>query len=200
LVAGMEQADSIAFDLHKWIYLPFEVGCALVRSAADHHNTFTLTPDYLAHGERGLGSGSLWFSDYGIQLTRGFRALKVWMALKAEGSAKYGRLIRQNVEQARYVRDLVDKSPELERLASVPLNIVCFRFRLPAKDEAAVNAFNEELLIRLQESGVAAPSGTKLNGQYVIRVCITNHRSRREDFDLLIDTVLRIGRIMLKES
>lgn len=194
LVAGMDRADSLAFDLHKWLYVPFEAGCALVRSKEDHHRTFTLTPDYLKHGDRGLAAGDLWFSDYGIQLTRGFRALKVWMSIKEHGIEKYGRVIQQNVDQAQYLAQLVAANPELEILAPVSLNIVCFRYRDDKHDEAALNALNQELLIRIQESGIAAPSGTTLNGKYAIRVCITNHRSRREDFDVLIETVLRLGR------
>ena len=195
LVAGMERADSLAIDLHKWMYMPIEVGCALVRSAADHRRAFALTPEYLAHGgERGLLAGSNWFSDYGIQLSRGFRALKVWLSLKEHGIAKYGRLIQQNVEQARYLADLVDAAPKLERLAPVPLNIVCFRFKADHLDDAALNQLNQELLIELHESGIAAPSSTTLNGKYAIRTAITNHRSRRADFDLLVREVIRLGK------
>lgn len=199
LVAGLERADSVAFDLHKWMYLPFEAGCILVRSAADHRNTFAVMPDYLAHdGERGLASGATWFSEYGVQLTRGFRALKVWMALKEHGAAKFGRLIQQNVDQARYLAGLVAAAPELELMAPVPLNIVCFRFKAPGLDDEALNRFNQELLIRLHESGVAAPSYTTLERCcYALRAAITNHRSRREDFDLLVQTVVRLGKELL---
>ncbi len=199
LTSGMERADSLAFDLHKWMYIPYEAGCTLVRSAEAHRRAFSLTPDYLAHGERGLAAGSLWFSDYGIQLSRGFRALKVWMSFKAYGIEKYGRLIRQNVAQARYLAALVDAAPELERLAPVPLNIVCFRFRADGLDEAALKRLNDEILIRLHESGVAAPSSTMLNGKFAIRVAIANHRSRREDFDLLVREVIRLGRELIEE-
>jgi glutamate/tyrosine decarboxylase-like PLP-dependent enzyme len=202
LVAGLERADSVAFDLHKWMYLPFEAGCILVRSAADHHDTFAVMPDYLAHGgERGLASGATWFSEYGVQLTRGFRALKVWMALKEHGATKFGRLIQQNVDQARYLADLVAAAPELELMAPVPLNIVCFRFKAAGLDDEALNRFNQELLIRLHESGVAAPSYTTLERCcYALRAAITNHRSRREDFDLLVETVVRLGRELLQEQ
>ncbi len=194
LVAGLEKADSLAFDLHKWMYMPFEVGCVLVRREQDHRRAFSLTPDYLSRAERGLAAGTHWFSDYGIQLTRGFRALKVWMSIKEHGVEKYGRLIRQNVDQARYLAGLVDESPVLERLAPVPLNIVCFRYRAPGYGEEELNALNGELLIRLHESGIAAPSSTTLNGRYALRAAITNHRSRREDFDVLVHAVERIGK------
>ena len=97
LVSGIERADSVAFDLHKWGYQPFEVGCTLVRSQESHTDAFTLTPDYLKHGDRGVAAGSVWFSEYGVQLSRGFRALKVWMAFKVHGADKLGRLILRSV-------------------------------------------------------------------------------------------------------
>jgi aromatic-L-amino-acid/L-tryptophan decarboxylase len=200
MLAGMERSDSLAFDLHKWIYLPFEAGCVLVRSEEAHRRTFTLTPEYLKHGERGTAAGTVWFSDYGIQLTRGFRALKVWMALKTYGASKYGRLIRQNVQQAAHLAGLVRTSTRLELVSPVELNVVCFRFAAPGLDDAALNALNEELLVRLQESGAAVPSGTNVRGRYSLRCAITNHRSRREDFDALVANVERLGEQILAEK
>jgi aromatic-L-amino-acid/L-tryptophan decarboxylase len=200
LIAGMERADSFAFDLHKWLYMPFEVGCILVRSAENHRRAFSLTPEYLKHAERGLAAGTLWFSDYDVQLTRGFRALKVWLSLKADGAAKYGQAIQQNVEQARYLEKLVHDAPMLELLAPVALNIVCFRYRVEGWDDAALNRLNEEILLRLQESGIAVPSSTTLNGRYAIRVSITNHRSRRDDFDLLVGEVRRLGELLVQSG
>jgi aromatic-L-amino-acid decarboxylase len=197
LLKGMERADSLAFDLHKWMYLPYEIGCVLVRSGERLRQVFSLTPDYLTHSERGLAGGPPWFSDYGPQLSRGFRALKAWMSIKEHGLAKYGRLIQQNVEQARYLARLVDESPDLERLAPVPLNIVCFRFITDGLDDGALNLLNQELLLRLQETGAAVPSSTMLDGRYALRVAITNHRSRREDFKLLVEEVERLGRTLI---
>ncbi|HLQ22539.1 MAG TPA: pyridoxal-dependent decarboxylase, partial [Gemmatimonadales bacterium] len=192
-LAGMERADSIAFDLHKWMYVPFEAGCTLVRDAEAHRQAFSLRPDYLTHAERGLAAGTLWFSDYGIQLTRGFRALKVWMSLKEHGLEKYARLVRQNIEQARYLAERIREAPDLEVLAPVPLNIVCFRYVAPGRDDAALDALNQELLIQLHEQGIAVPSNLTLGGRFALRVAITNHRSRREDFDLLVRETRRIG-------
>jgi aromatic-L-amino-acid/L-tryptophan decarboxylase len=200
LLTGMERADSLAFDLHKWMYMPYEIGCALVRREEDHRRAFSLTPDYLAHAERGMASGDVWFSEYGVQLSRGFRALKAWMSIKEHGILKYGRMVRQNVDQASYLADLVDRAPELERLAPAPLNIVCFRYRIEGLHDEALNELNKELLIRLQESGSAAPSYTTLNGKYAIRAAISNQRSRREDFDILVREVIRIGNEMVQES
>ncbi len=199
LTAGMERADSLSFDFHKWMYLPYEIGVVLVRSEEAHRRAFSLTPDYLAHAERGLAAG-LWPSDYGVQLSRGFRALKAWMCIKEHGIRKFGRLVRQNVEQARYLAGRVDGEAELERLAPVPLNIVCFRYRAARLGEEALGRLNQELLMRLHESGVAAPSHTRVGGRYALRVCITNHRSRREDFDRMLEEVLRLGRRLAREE
>jgi glutamate/tyrosine decarboxylase-like PLP-dependent enzyme len=173
--------------------MPFEAGCALVRNKDDHRRAFSLNPEYLAHAERGIAAGSEWFSDYGVQLSRGFRALKVWMSLKEHGVQKFGRMVQQNMQQAQYLAGLVDVYPNLERLAPVQLNIVCFRYNPGELDDAALSALNQELLIRLHESGIAAPSYTTLEGRYCLRACITNHRSQRSDFDLLVETVVRLG-------
>lgn len=193
-LAGLEHADSIAFDLHKWMYLPFEVACTLVRSHDAHTATFAAQADYLARMEKGIPSGPVIWADYAPQLSRTFRALKVWMNLKAYGVDRFARLIAQNVRQARYLAGLVEAAPELELLAPVPLNIVNFRYVAPGLDDVALDKFNARILAELQESGIAAPSSTVLNGRFALRVAITNHRSRREDFDVLVDAVLKLGR------
>ena len=195
-VAGMERADSLAFDLHKWMYMPYEIGCVLVQSEQEHRRAFSLTPAYLARqkGGRGMTGGDLpWLCDYGFQLSRGFRALKAWMSLKEHGSHKYGRLIQQNINQARYLAELVRAAPELELVAPVALNVVCFRFISPGLDDAALDTLNKQILVELQEQGIAVPSGTTIKKKYVLRVAHTNHRSRQEDFDVLVREVIRIG-------
>ncbi|HYS04194.1 MAG TPA: pyridoxal-dependent decarboxylase [Candidatus Dormibacteraeota bacterium] len=193
LVSGLEQADSLAFDLHKWMYLPFEAACVLVRDKAAHRDAFSVSASYLAETTRGVVAGGLPFAERGIDLTRSFRALKVWMSLKAHGVNAFARLIEQNVEQARHLAALVETHPDLELLAPVPLNVVCFRYAPSGLPEQRRNAVNEEILLRIQEEGVAVPSGTVLAGRYAIRVANVNHRSRREDFDLLVSAVARIG-------
>lgn len=197
-VAGMEQADSIAVDLHKWGYLPFEVGLALVRHPDAHRATFATSSRYLDATPRGIVAGGFPFADLGLQLTRGFRALKVWMSLKAQGADLWGRLVEQNVTQARHLRDRILAEPRLELLAPVPLNVVCFRYVHPGLDDAAFDALNEEILLRVQERGIAVPSSTVLDGRFALRVAITNHRSRREDFDVFVDAVLEIGEELRK--
>ena len=191
-LAGIERADSATLDLHKWMHVPFEAACVLVRHSEAHRRTFTLTPDYLAHEARGLAAGH-WFSDYGLQLSRGFRALKVWMTIKEHGLDRFGRMIARNIEQARYFGDLVENDPTMELLAPIVLDIVCFRFNPGGLDDEKLNALNKEILMQLHEQGIAAPSYTTLHGKYCLRIAIANHRSRQEDFDLLAREVLRLG-------
>ena len=199
LVRAMDRADSLAFDLHKWMYMSYDVGCALVRWPEQHRATFVSPADYLAHLTRGLPAGPIWFSEYGVQLSRGFRALKVWMSLKEHGVAKYARLVEQNCEQAKYLQSLVEADSELELMAPVSLNIVCFRFAPRGMEPARLDEINEEVLFALQESGTAVPSSTILDGRFALRVCICNHRTRREDLDLLVGEVLQRGRAVAAE-
>jgi glutamate/tyrosine decarboxylase-like PLP-dependent enzyme len=199
-LAGIERADSIALDLHKWMHIPFEAGCAIVRSEKAHRNAFSLTPEYLAHETRGLAAGHLWFSEYGLQLSRQFRALKVWMSIKEHGLDRFGRMIARNVEQAHYFGGLVDRDPTLELMAPIGMDIVCFRFNPGSMDDEALNALNKEILMQLHEQGIAAPSYTTLNGRYCLRIAIANHRSRQEDFDLLAREVSRLGHEVVAQS
>ncbi|HET6565675.1 MAG TPA: pyridoxal-dependent decarboxylase [Xanthomonadales bacterium] len=193
---GIERADSIALDLHKWMHIPFEAGCALVRNEAAHRQSFSLTPEYLARDAtaRGIASGALWFSDYGLQLSRSFRALKIWMSIKEHGLDRLGRMMARNVEQAGYLGKLITAESELELCAPIGLDIVCYRFNPGGLDTQRLERLNRDILSELQEQGIAAPSYTTLKGIYCMRVAISNHRSRFEDFDLLVRETLRIGR------
>jgi len=193
LLEGLERADSLAFDLHKWMYMPYDVGCALVRHPGDHRDTFAYAAAYLNPQNRGLAGGPESFSQYGLELSRGFRALKVWFSLKEHGLKTYQSLVEQNVAQAKYLGELVAGDPRLELLAPIPLNVVCFRYRGKLQEEATLKEVNQEILFRLHESGVAAPSGTLIGGRFAIRVANVNHRSRWEDFDLLVREVIRLG-------
>lgn len=194
LLKGMERSDSLAFDLHKWGYLQYEIGCTLVRSRDLQQGTFASSASYLKAPGRGIQPTALEFSEMGLQLSRGFRALKAWMAFKHHGVRKIGRVIEQNVEQARYLKTRVEAEPGLEVTAPVPLNVVCFRACPQGLTEAELDELNREILIRLQEDGVAIPSSTLCDGRFALRVAITNHRSKREDFDLLVDSVLDLCR------
>jgi glutamate/tyrosine decarboxylase-like PLP-dependent enzyme len=193
LVRGIEQADSLAFDLHKWVYLPFEIGCVLVRDPRLHSATFATQASYLEEAEGGIMAGGLPFADRGIELTRSFRALKLWMSLQVHGVETYGRLIACNMAQAAYLEELIENSPRLELLAPRASNVVCFRYWQPGLDDAALNALNRRLVIELQESGRYIVSGTVLNERYAVRVANTNHRSQMEDFAALAKDCVRFG-------
>lgn len=193
LVRGVEQADSLAFDLHKWIYLPFEIGCVLVRDPQLHTAAFATHASYLEEMPGGIMAGGLPFADRGIELTRSFRALKLWMSLETHGIRTYGDLIARNVQQAAHLEALIHESPRLELLAPRPTNVVCFRYVRPGLSEEETNALNRQLLIKLQESGGYIVSSTTLGGRYALRVAITNHRSRMDDFTALAEDCVRLG-------
>jgi glutamate/tyrosine decarboxylase-like PLP-dependent enzyme len=194
LVDGLERADSMAFDLHKWMYVQYDCGCALVRSGETHRETFSVVPSYIRKFDRGLASGPLNFSEYGVQLSRSFKALRAWIGLKTEGAARYGEQIEQNIRQAKYLSRLVEKEQQLELLAPTSMNIVNFRFLDHRLGDEALDELNAQILMLLQERGIAAPSSTELKGRFSIRVAICNHRSRRSDFEELARAVVQIGR------
>ena len=193
LVDGLEHADSLAFDLHKWMYVQYDCGCVLVKSDKLHKDTFSVVPSYLRQFDRGLASGPLNFSEYGVQLSRSFKALRGWLSLKTEGADRLGEQVRQNIEQAAYLASLVDQHDDLQSLAPTALNIVNFRYVATELSSAALDDLNAEILMELHVRGIAAPSSTVLNGDFAIRVAICNHRSRRDDFRALVDGVRQIG-------
>jgi glutamate/tyrosine decarboxylase-like PLP-dependent enzyme len=199
LVRGLQLADSLGFDLHKWMYMPFEVACVLVRDGKAHRDAFTMNASYISETTRGVIAGGLPFAERGLELTRNFKALKVWMSLKAHGVDLFAKLIEQNIDQAKYLEQLVQREPDLELLAPVSLNVVCFRFHAEIS-EGSLNQLNEELVLRLQESGGAVLSGTTIDHRYALRAAIVNHRSRFSDFDLLLRNVLQIGRALIEEG
>ena len=196
LTHGMERADSLAFYLHKWLSVPYESGCVLVRERAAHEGAFKVPASYLSSLDRGLGAREPILSYLGPELSRAFRALKVWMLLKEHGSARYAAVVRQTVELARHLAGRVARHPRLELLAPVPLNVVNLRYSDLRLEPAALDALNREILMRLHESGVAVPSHTLLRGRFAIRAALVSHRSRAEDVDLLVDEVVRLGDLL----
>jgi aromatic-L-amino-acid decarboxylase len=190
---GITRADSVALDLHKWLHMPFEAGCVLVKHKDAHKKTFSLIPEYLAKNTRGLASGDDWFSEYGLQLSRRFRALKVWMSLKEHGVKRFGRMIDKNVAQAHYLGELIVKHEPLELMAPIGLDIVCFRYNPGSKTLDDLNALNKEIKLQLEERAIALPGYTTLNGKYCIRVAISNHRTTNEDFDELVYHIIKIA-------
>ncbi len=196
LVRGIARADSIALDPHKWLHAPFEVGCALVRDADAHFGSFTVTPEYLKNAPRGIASGA-WLHDFGLQTSRGFRALKVWMALEEHGVAKFGRLIEQDLGHARYLTERIEATNDLSICFPTEINIVCFRYDPSGLDEAALKKLNTEIMVRMQESGVAAISDTTVHSRHCLRAAINNHRTTRADLDILVDEFARQGAMLI---
>jgi aromatic-L-amino-acid/L-tryptophan decarboxylase len=192
LVTGIDRADSLALDLHKGLQAPFDVGCTLVRDRRQHRMTFAEDAEYLQKMSRGIAAAEF-LHDYSLDTTRGFRALKIWMMLKEHGVQKFGRLIDQGIAQAEYLTDLVAHEPQLELMAPTVIDIVCFRFNPGGLDEAGLRALNIEIMLRLQETGVAAVSDTTIHGHHCLRAAICNHRTRWADLDLLVSEVVRIG-------
>jgi glutamate/tyrosine decarboxylase-like PLP-dependent enzyme len=188
-LAGIERADSLAFDFHKWGQVPYDAGFILVRDGARHRSAFASPAAYLRRESRGLAAGSPWPCDFGPDLSRGFRALKTWFTLKVHGTARIGAVISHTCELARYLQSRIAAAPELELLAPVQLNIVCFRY-CRGGDADAVNA---KIIVDLQESGIAAPSSTMIGGKLAIRAAIVNHRTETRDIDALVDAVLALG-------
>jgi len=193
--SGMDRVDSLALDPHKWLAVPVECGCALVRDEKTLRDTFSLVPTYL-RTEEGKGFGGLpWFSEYGSQQTRGFRALKLWMVLQQAGRAGLTELVCRHNALARRLAELIDGDADLERLAPVELSIVCFRY-VPAElrgDDSRLNAFNKAIMENVQSGGEAFLSGTVLHGRFALRACILHYATTEEDIRALLDVVRRVG-------
>jgi glutamate/tyrosine decarboxylase-like PLP-dependent enzyme len=191
LLNGIEQADSLAFDFHKWAQVPYDAGCVLVRDPKLHIETFAQSLAYLTQEARGLAGNPPWPRDLGPDLSREFRALKIWMTLKAYGSEGIARVVESGCDIAQYLAQRIEREPTLELLAPVALNIVCFRVRTGAAD---LDALNRELVADLQEAGIAAPSTTTIDGKLAIRAALFNHRTVPADADALVDGVLQLAR------
>jgi glutamate/tyrosine decarboxylase-like PLP-dependent enzyme len=191
-VKGIERADSVALDPHKWLHAPFEVGGVLFRDAERHRATFAVSPEYLQTSARGLAAGA-WLHELGLQTSRGFSALKVWMSLMEHGVGKFGRLIDRNIDQAHRLAALIDAERCLALMSPAGINIVCFRYDPGGLSEEALRTLNVEIMLRLQEKGIAVLSDTTIHGRHCLRVAICNHRTRDEDLELLVSELLRIG-------
>ena len=191
-VAGIERADSLAFDMHKWLHVPYDSGAVLVRDGELHAATFADHAPYLVRAERGTAAGEPWFTDFGPELSRGFRALKAWFTMKTYGLDRFGELVAQQCAFARALGERIAATPPLELLAPVTLNIVCFRYAGPG-DDADNDALNARIVLKLQERGVAVPSSTTIGGRYAIRLNVMNHRTTQADLDATLVAILAIG-------
>jgi glutamate/tyrosine decarboxylase-like PLP-dependent enzyme len=195
LFAGIEQADSIALDPHKWLYLPVDVGCVIYRDPAPALAAFAHDAEYTrVIGEKADEAFAFW--DYGPELSRRFRALKVWMLLRGVGLDALGQAIENNIACAHHLERLVKASNDFEMAAPVELSIFCFR-HIPAKLKGVppeqVDAFNERLLIALQRDGSSYLSNAMLNGRFALRGCVLNYRTKLRDMEILIEDLRRVA-------
>jgi glutamate/tyrosine decarboxylase-like PLP-dependent enzyme len=185
---GLALADSVAMDPHKWMYVPVEAGFILVRDAQAMRDAFSLVPPYIRTDDDEAGvQGPPWFSEFGVQQTRGFRALKVWMAMKHHGLDGYRRLIEHDLSLADHLAARVEREPALELWTPRGLSVVCFRLRGGGD---AADALNRAVLREVQLGGRAFVTGTVLGGRYWLRACIINHRATEADVDAMVDAVL----------
>jgi aromatic-L-amino-acid/L-tryptophan decarboxylase len=198
LFRGLDRADSVVVNPHKWLYVPAEAACILVREPKALRDTFQIMADYFREEDAPLLDGPLDFKDYGPQLSRSFRALKVWMTFKAYGARKLRAAIESNIEVMRYLAERIDHSDDFVRLAPVPLSVVCFQYRPPdmlvQRDQSYTDDLNNRLSNALEKDGRVFVSGTKIHGKTVLRACSVNHRLRREDVDFLLAVVRQVGR------
>jgi aromatic-L-amino-acid decarboxylase len=198
LVRGIERADSLAFDFHKWLHVPYDAGCVLVRDAELHRAAFANPAAYLAPAAEGTAAGEPWFADYGPELSRRFRALAIWFAFKEHGTRRLGEAIAENCRQAARLAARIEGAENLALAAPVALNIVCCRFDDATCTPEALDALNAAIVIDIQRSGIAVPSSTRIGGRTVIRINLTNHRITDADLALLLDAIVESGRRLSK--
>jgi aromatic-L-amino-acid/L-tryptophan decarboxylase len=197
LFKGIERAHSVAADPHKWLYVPYEAGATLVRDAGRLPDAFRKYPEYFAPDPESPFAGPAWFVERGVELSRGFKALKVWMGLKRHGRRGYAAAIERDVALAELLSDELDLRPGFERLAETVLSIVNFRYRPPGVSEPDLDRLNRAIVNRLVGSGSFFLAPTVLKGRTSIRVCIVNFRTKPDDLTFLLDEAARIGRDLI---
>jgi glutamate/tyrosine decarboxylase-like PLP-dependent enzyme len=189
--AGMERADSMALDPHKWLSVPVECGCVLVRDGALLREAFSLVPSYI-RTEPGKGIGNLpWFSEYGFQQTRGFRALKLWVTLAHAGTSGLKQQIAHQIGLARYLERKIEALPDFELRSRGKLSIVCFRY-VPQQlsgNEEALDALNKKIMERVQADGTAFLTNTSLAGRFTFRACVLHYGTTERDIDMMLEAV-----------
>jgi aromatic-L-amino-acid/L-tryptophan decarboxylase len=197
--AGIEQADSVALDPHKWLYLPVDVGCVIYRNPDLARAAFAHEAEYTrVIGAEAEEAFAFW--DYGPELSRRFRALKVWMLLKGVGLESLGEAIESNLACARHLESLVRTSDDFEMAAPVELSIFCFRHlppQLRTELPKTIDAYNERLLIALQEDGSSYLSNTTLGGRFALRGCVLNYRTTLRDTEILLEDLRRVAKSCL---
>ena len=202
LFAGIERADSIAADPHKWLYVPYEAGATLVREPGRLAATFRKFPEYLAADPDSPFPGPAWFAERGVELSRGFKALKVWMGIQVHGADAYARAIENDVALANFLCEQVDRRPDFERMAEQVLSIANFRWRPSGLvlTDPQVDRLNRRIVNRLVGDGSFFLAPTILKGRAALRVCIVNFRTTRDDLTFLLDEIARVGSELIVES
>jgi glutamate/tyrosine decarboxylase-like PLP-dependent enzyme len=191
LLRGIESADSITLDPHKWLFQPYETGCLMVRDGDLMEAAFHVLPEYLQ--DTRMGRRQVNFADRGLQLTRAFRALRVWMSIETFGTRAHAHAIETAIQLAARAGDRVESSACLELLSPPSLGIVCFRFRPGPGWEGDLNTLNARLQERINREGAAMMSSTRLAGEYALRLCILNYRSSWEDVESTLERIEEIG-------
>jgi glutamate/tyrosine decarboxylase-like PLP-dependent enzyme len=191
LFAGLERADSVSLDPHKWLYVPVDAGCLLFRDDATAKSAFsTEEADYIkTHGYADEEAFAFW--DYGVELSRRFRALKVWLTLQYYGTRRLAEAISQDISLAAYLGELVSEADDFELLAPVELSICCFRYVPPGANnsDAELDRLNASLMELVQKGGRAYVSNATVNGRFALRACITNFRTTKSDIDTTIQVI-----------
>lgn len=193
LFAGLERADSIAMDAHKWLFQPFETGCLMVRDVRLLEAAFSVRPEYLQDTEWGRDHPN--FGDRGLQLSRSFRALKVWMSIQTFGMKAFRAAVSNGIELAARADRWIRESESLEIANPASLGVVCFRFAPPDEEmsDEQLEAINDRVQQRVIDSGVAMMSSTRLRGRYSLRLCILNHETTWEDVRTTLEAIERFG-------
>ncbi|MCJ7574238.1 pyridoxal-dependent decarboxylase, partial [Candidatus Bathyarchaeota archaeon] len=204
LADGMERADSLAVDLHKWMYMPYGIGCTLVRDRLAHYSTFVYGHEaqYLKTGKDLAKEKSKMLNNphsLALPLSRSFLSLKAYMLLRAYGQKKYSNLIQQNLDQINYLAELIRKEPDMEITALIASNVVCFRYKPKGLNEAELERLNKMIAGDINQVSFYMVSDTTIKGRFMLRACNVNHRSRRSDFDYLVDLVKKLGERHLPE-
>ncbi len=194
LLAGLERADSISLDAHKWLFQPFETGCLMVRDVASLTRAFSVNPDYLQDTKLGLEHVN--FADRGYQLTRSFRALKVWMSIQTFGLARFREAIEGAIALAGDAGRQVETTEGLELLSAPSLGVLCFRYRPPgaAWTDERTDRLNGAIQARVIDSGTAMISSTRIRGAYSLRLCIMSHQTTGDDVRETIERIAEYGR------
>lgn len=194
LLKGIERADSLAFDLHKWFSQPYDVGCILVADGRALGETFTYKTAYTNPVPGTLTDSPVVFANHGPELSRALRGLPFWISMKTHGGAKFGQMVDKNIAQARFLEDLIKGSPNFELLATGPLPIVNFRYRGSRRlSNKFLNRLNESLVGEIQKRGIAIPSHYSIGGKSCVRVCNLNQRSQRADFEAFVQACEQLG-------